>query len=236
MFVLKYLVFLLISLNNINSCNGFNLFLNRRELLTSALTSYSTPYLRNSLIKLDNEKEDSTSIGRIDNEIYLTGGLTENTCLELTQLLIGYKKNILKDENNSFDKLNLYIQSPGGSLLPTLALIDEIQNYELPVETYIRGYAASAATLLSVVGKKRYMYKNSIMMIHGVKLSGVELNSLLDVRDVNENVNLFMDIIKNIYLENSNMTEEQLEKYFIRDKWMSAKEALNYGLIDEIIY
>ena len=70
----------------------------------------------------------------------------------------------------------------------------------------------------------------------GLKLSGVELNSLLDVRDVNENVNLFMDIIKNIYLENSNMTEEQLEKYFIRDKWMSAKEALNYGLIDEIIY
>tara|TARA_B100001175_G_scaffold221406_1_gene188460 strand:+ start:3515 stop:4231 length:717 start_codon:yes stop_codon:yes gene_type:complete len=238
MFVLKYLVFLLISLNNINSCDGFNILFNRRELLTSAFSSYSTPYLRNSLMSLDerDKKEDSTSIGRIDNEIYLTGGLTENTCLELTQLLIGFKKNILRDENNRFDKLNLYIQSPGGSLLPTLALIDEIRNYELPVETYIRGYAASAATLLSVVGKKRYMYKNSIMMIHGVKLSGVELNSILDVRDVNENVNLFMDIIKNIYLENSNMTEEQLEKYFIRDKWMTAKEALNYGLIDEIIY
>ena len=74
------------------------------------------------------------------------------------------------------------------------------------------------------------------MMIHGVKLSGTEMNTLLDVRDLNDNVNLFMNIIKNIYLENSNMTEEQLEKYFIRDKWMSSKEALNYGLVDEIIY
>jgi ATP-dependent Clp endopeptidase proteolytic subunit ClpP len=235
MFLFKYLVFLLISLNNINSCNGFNLFLNRRVLLTSVLSAYSSPYLRNSLIKLDNDEEENTSLGRIDNNMYLTGGLTESTCLELSQVLIGYR-NILGDKDFNYDKLNLYIQSPGGSLLPTLALIDEIKNFELPIETYIRGYAASAATLLSVVGKKRYMYNNSIMMIHGVKLSGTEMNTLLEVRDLNDNVNLFMDIIKNIYLENSNMTEEQLEKYFIRDKWMSSKEALNYGLIDEIIY
>ena len=127
MFLFKYLVFLLISLNNINSCNGFNLFLNRRELLTSALSAYSSPYLRNSLIKLDNDEEENTSLGRIDNNMYLTGGLTESTCLELSQVLIGYR-NILGDKDFNYDKLNLYIQSPGGSLLPTLALIDEIKN------------------------------------------------------------------------------------------------------------
>ena len=154
MFLFKYLVFLLIILNNINSCDGFNLFLNRRQLIKSALTVYSNPYLRNNAIELDYD-EENTSLGRVDNNMYLTGGLTESTCLELSQVLIGYR-NILKNEDFNYDKLNLYIQSPGGSLLPTLALIDEIKNFELPIETYIRGYKI-AATLLSVVGKKIYV-------------------------------------------------------------------------------
>jgi ATP-dependent Clp protease protease subunit len=85
------------------------------------------------------------------------------------------------------------------------------------------------------MGSKRYMYNHSLMMIHGVKLNGYESHTLNDVKDLNDNVNLFMETIKNIYMENSNITEEQLEKFFLKDKWISASEALSYGLIDEII-
>ena len=230
--VLNHIIFVVLSLNHINTCVGFNMAFNRRSLLRSGLLASSSLNLSNN-IKLEEEEEEG-KIGRTKNSIYLTGALTEDTCWSLTQSLLGYKSQLLHNDNR-FNNINLYIQSPGGSLLPTLAVVDEIRTLEIPVHTYIRGYAASAATLLSVMGTKRYMYNHSLMMIHGVKLNGYETNSLTDVKDLNDNVNLFMETIKNIYLENSNITEEQLEKFFLRDKWISANEALSYGLIDEII-
>ena len=233
MFFLKYVICVLLSLNHINTCVGFNMAFNRRTILKSGLLASSSLNLSNN-IKLGQEEEYEGKIGRTENSIYLTGSLTDESCWGLTESLLGYKSQLL-DNDNRFNNINLYIQSPGGSLLPTLAVVDEIRTLEIPVHTYIRGYAASAATLLSVMGEKRYMYNHSLMMIHGVKLNGHETKSLTDVKDLNDNVNLFMETIKNIYLENSNMTEEQLEKFFLRDKWISASEALSYGLIDEII-
>jgi ATP-dependent Clp protease, protease subunit len=232
MFFLKHIVCVVLSLNHINTCVGFNMAFNRRTILRSGLLASSSVNLSND-IKLE-EEESEGKIGRTKNSIYLTGALTEQTCWGLTESLLGYKSQLLHNDNR-FNNINLYIQSPGGALLPTLAVVDEIRTLEIPVHTYIRGYAASAATLLSVMGTKRYMYNHSLMMIHGVKLNGYETNSLMDVKDLNDNVNLFMETIKNIYLENSNITEEQLEKFFLRDKWISANEALSYGLIDEII-
>jgi ATP-dependent Clp protease protease subunit len=211
---------------------GFNMAFNRRTILRTSLLASSSINLSNN-IKFE-EQESEGKIGRTKNSIYLTGALTEQTCWALTESLLGYKSQLLHNDNR-FNNINLYIQSPGGSLLPTLAIVDEIRTLEIPVHTYIRGYAASAATLLSVMGAKRYMYNHSLMMIHGVKLNGYQANSLMDVKDLNDNVNLFMETIKNIYLENSNISEEQLEKFFFRDKWISANEALSYGLIDEII-
>lgn len=232
MFFLKHILCVLLSLNHINTCVGFNMAFNRRTILRSGLLASSSLNLSND-IKLE-EEESEGKIGRTKNSIYLTGALTEQTCWGLTESLLGYKSQLLHNDNR-FNNINLYIQSPGGALLPTLAVVDEIRTLEIPVHTYIRGYAASAATLLSVMGTKRYMYNHSLMMIHGVKLNGYEANSLTDVKDLNDNVNLFMETIINIYLENSNITEEQLEKFFLRDKWISANEALSYGLIDEII-
>ena len=229
MFLFKYIIFLLLFLNNIKINDGFNININRRNLFKKTLLMSSNINFQNN----QEEEEEEATIGRIDNDIYLTGSLNDNSCLKLTQTLIGYKKYI-KNKEIDIDKINLYIQSPGGSLFSTLGLIDEIKNYDIPINTYIKGYAASAATLLSVVGKERYMYNHSLLMIHGVKLTG-SVNTLTDVRDLNDNVELYMDIIKNIYLENSNMTEEELEYYFIRDKWMTSKQALHYGLIDKIL-
>ena len=62
--------------------------------------------------------------------------------------------------------INLHIQSSGGSLMNTYYIVDLIQSLETPVNTFIDGFAASAATLISVAGDKRYMTKNSLMLIH----------------------------------------------------------------------
>ena len=219
---------------------------NRRTLLKTSLLASNSLCLSNT-INLNNEEHESesenenenvsdneTNLARSKDSIYLTGPITEESCWGVTQALINYQKQLLHHDN-IYNNINLYIQSPGGSLLPTLALVDEIKLLNIPVHTYIRGYAASAATLLSVVGSKRYMYNHSLMMIHGVRMYGQSAETLSDIKDMNSNVNLFIQTMKNIYLENSNITEEKLEEFFYRDKWISANEALSYGLIDEII-
>tara|TARA_X000000368_G_scaffold365490_1_gene311745 strand:- start:8953 stop:9663 length:711 start_codon:yes stop_codon:yes gene_type:complete len=236
MFFLKNVMCIILALNHINTSVGFNMAFNRRALLKSSLLASNSLSLSNesNSFSLSNESNNEINLARSKDGIYLTGPITEESCWGVTQALINYQSQLLHHDN-IYNNINLYIQSPGGSLLPTLALVDEIKLLDIPVHTYIRGYAASAATLLSVVGSKRYMYNHSLMMIHGVKMYGQSSETLSDIKDMNSNVNLFIQIMKNIYLENSNITEEKLEEFFYRDKWISANEALSYGLIDEII-
>ena len=224
---------LILFIFNLNSVYSFNLCLNRRAFLTKslALSNY-----RNTNILLNESDKNIMKKNEISgmNNIYFTGSLNEETCFKLTDALI-YHKNLALTEQYYPNHINLYIQSPGGSLLPTLALVDEIKNFEVPIHTYVRGYAASAATLLSVVGKERYIYKNSLMMIHGVKLNDQTVSNVLDVKDLNYNVDLFMSLIKNIYLENSNMDKKTLEAMFDHDIWIDSKNALEFGLVDKIL-
>ena len=242
-----YIIALLSSFNKIEC---FNL-INRRTFLSNTLASSGLINIQananNSNKKLvlldeDDNQEYYSSLkilqkntnNRVNNNIYFTGGLNDETCFKLTEALLHHKNLALTDDKYP-PYINLYIQSPGGSLLPTLAVVDEIKNLRVPVYTYIRGYAASAATLLSVAGSQRFMYKNSLAMIHGLKLNEQESSTLLDVKDLNANVDTFMNIIKNIYLENTKMDEETLENFFYHDLWMNSTQALDYGLIDEII-
>tara|TARA_B100000902_G_C27316139_1_gene921437 strand:+ start:3289 stop:4107 length:819 start_codon:yes stop_codon:yes gene_type:complete len=169
-----------------------------------------------------------------NNNIYFTGGLNEETCFKLTESLISHKNNALTNQDYP-NHINLYIQSPGGSLLPTLAVVDEIKNLGVPVHTYIRGYVASAATLLSVMGSRRFIYEHSIMMVHGLKIYDSSISSLLAVKDLNTNVDVFMGLVKKIYMENTNIDEDALENLFYHDIWMNSSLALDYGLVDEII-
>lgn len=188
----------------------------------------------------ENTENDKKSIKiprekRQKSDIYFTGPLTEESCFKLTETLLHYNHQLMTNTDLG-NHINLYIQSPGGSLLPTLAVVDEIINLDIPVYTYIRGYAASAATLLSVVGKQRYIFNHSLFMIHGVKFGDENLiSSYPELKDFNENAELFIKTIKNIYLDNSNIDEKTLNEMFFHDKWMDSHQALKYGLVDEIL-
>ena len=76
--------------------------------------------------------------------------------------LIGCRININMPNNDS--NIEFHIQTNGGAILPTLPIVDLIKTSPIPINTYIEGYCASAGTLLSVVGNKRYMRKNSLLI------------------------------------------------------------------------
>ena len=129
--------------------------------------------------------------------------------------------------------IHLHIQSNGGSLFHTLYIVDLIKNLNTPVYTYVDGFAASAATLISVVGKKRFITKNSLMLVH--QLSGSDSGKFDELEDQMTNMKVLMYAIKMIYLNNTNINPLQLNNLLKKDLWLNAEICLLYGLVDEII-
>ena len=157
------------------------------------------------------------------------------TTLSFLLGLFSITSNLITMQNEAnFDHINLHMQSPGGSLLPSLGLVDLIRTSDIPINTYVDGYCASAGTLLSVVGKKRYMTKHSVFLIHSLKIEP----GLLDYKSMEDsyiNANTIMTEIKDIYKENTNIPDDKLEYFLDHDLWINSNECLKYSIVDEII-
>lgn len=239
---------------NVVSCLNLNSLsqISRKELLNSfsQLTLLKPLLIKNDINKINNyenvleetiknedlqEKEDIL-INTVDYDIYFYSPITKYSCFELeTNLLIlDNKSQMLKNKYNiDTGPINLHIQSNGGSLFHSIYIVDLIQNLETPVYTYIDGFAASAATLISVSGKKRYMSKNSLMLIH--QLSGGVNGKFFEIKDESENLDGLMNFIIKTYLENSKMEEDNLREILKRDIWLNASYCLKNGLVDGIL-
>jgi len=191
------------------------------------------------VIKLDNNNVNSYSpnIRVFNNNIFFYGPITDQTCRELNDILITLDNNSKTFSTNfaiSPPPINLHIQSEGGSLMNSFYIMDLIKNMETPVNTFVDGYVASAGSLLSVMGKKRYMTKNSFIMIHQLSSSLGE-GKFNDLDDNMDNLNKFMDTIRNIYLSQTKIPENKLNTILEHDLWMNSQECLEYGLVDEVI-
>ena len=213
------LSFLPYSINNINkekSTNKYNI-----------LDYYSDE---------DSNQKDEVLINSFYNNIYFYSPITKVSCFELEKKIIELNnQNILFKNKYDIDNgpINLHIQSNGGSLFHSLYIIDLIQNIETPVYTYVDGFAASAATLISVVGKKRFITKNSLMLIH--QLSSGSSGKYDELQDENQNLESFMSFIIKTYLENTKMEESELKEILRRDIWLNSSYCLQKGLVDEIL-
>jgi ATP-dependent Clp protease protease subunit len=170
-----------------------------------------------------------TLITKTDKEIYFYGPLTDESCFRLHYTLEELIK-INKDKNNEID---LYLQTGGGSVLPTFPVVDLIKSSEIPINTIIKGYCASAGTLISVAGSKRYMTNNSLLLIHSLRqeTGGGTFNN---IKDTFENSDVIMKLIKNIYLENTEIPEEKLNYFFDHDLWLTCDECLKLKIVDGI--
>ena len=161
--------------------------------------------------------------------------VTIESCMALTTYLkqLDVKSKQLEIQYGQTFPINLHIQSGGGMLMPTFYVCDVIQNLDTPVHVYIDGFVASAASLIAVSGKKRFMTKHSFMLIH--QLQSQSSGRLNEMKDEITNLDFFMKNAKDIYYRNSNITREVLEKLLLDELWIDAKQCLHYRLIDEII-
>ena len=179
--------------------------------------------------KLDSDSETKTIIHTEDNNLYFQGEITPESCFYLQQKLI----NLQKTENqNKF--INFFIQSVGGSLLPTFSVIDTMKLSKIPIYTFVNGYVASAGSLLSVSGHKRFITKNSMMLVHSLRTSIGEVN-FQQLEDHYYNSASMMNIVKNIYKEKSIIEDDKLDFLLSHDYWLNSTECLKYKLVDYII-
>jgi ATP-dependent Clp protease protease subunit len=131
--------------------------------------------------------------------------------------------------------IHLYINSPGGSVTAGMAIYDTMQFLSCPVSTYCMGLAASMGSMLLTAGAKgkRFALPNAEIMIH--QPSGGFGGTASDIAITVENIKKTKARLNKLYLKHTGKSLDQLEKDMERDKWLSAGEALEYGLIDGIL-
>ena len=131
--------------------------------------------------------------------------------------------------------INLYIQSPGGVVSAGLAIYDTMQFVKCPVSTLCMGLAASMGAVLLTAGAtgKRYCLPNAKVMIHQV-LGGAS-GQATDVEIATREMLKTRDQLNTILAKHTGRPMDQIVKDTDRNHWMTAEEAKNYGLVDEII-
>jgi ATP-dependent Clp protease protease subunit len=131
--------------------------------------------------------------------------------------------------------IKLYINSPGGSVTAGLAIYDTMQYIKPDVSTICVGMAASMGAVLLTAGAKgkRFVLPNSEVMIHQV-LGGVQ-GQATDIKIHAERILQMKDSLNKIIAKHTGQTLKKVEEDTERDKFMTAQDALKYGLVDKVI-
>lgn len=129
------------------------------------------------------------------------------------------------------------INSPGGSVDSGFAIWDQIKMLSSPVITLVTGLAASMGSLLSLVsGKgKRLATPNARIMIHQPLIGGVIRGQATDLEIQAKEMLKTRAQIVGIYVDATGKDQKAIEKAIDRDNWMSAEEAVEFGLLDKIV-
>lgn len=133
--------------------------------------------------------------------------------------------------------IKIYINSPGGSVTAGLAIYDTMQVIKPDVSTICIGIAASMGAVLLAAGKKgkRFSLPNSEMLIHQVMGGGEGLAPAIEIEITAKHIIKIKDRLNVILAKHTGQSLSRIEKDTDRDYWLTATEAKEYGLVDEII-
>jgi len=141
-------------------------------------------------------------------------------------------------ESEDPDKeISFYINSPGGSITDGMAIFDTINYLKCPVSTMCVGMAASMGAFLLAAGTKgkRYATPNAEIMIHQPLISGGLSGQTTEIKIHADHMVKTREKLNRILSERTGKPIEQIEKDTERDNFMTAQQALEYGIIDEIL-
>ena len=182
------------------------------------------------------EKSRPSFVEVVENRIYFYSRIETEKILQLNRNILSMGINLQREasiQNREPANIYLHIQSYGGSIFAGMAGMDEIIKCVVPVHTMIDGCCASAATFLSVCGKKRFINRHAYMLIH--QLSSFMWGKYEEFKDEIQNLDKIMVMIKQVYKEYTEIPMSKLDEILKHDLWFDADQCKEYGLVDEII-
>jgi len=163
--------------------------------------------------------------------VHLWGVVDDKSAREIVTKLL------LLDADKPGEEIKFYINSPGGMVTSGMVMYDTMRMIQSPVSTICMGLAASMGSILLSGGAKdkRFIYPHGEVMIHQPSLGGHIQGVSADLEIQAIQTQKVKEIGAKILAENCGKTKEQIMKDFDRDYWMDAKEAIDYGIVDEIV-
>lgn len=146
-------------------------------------------------------------------------------------------KLLLLDADKPGEEIKFYINSPGGVVTSGMVIYDTMKMIKSPVSTICMGLAASMGSILLSGGVKgrRFIYPHGEVMIHQPSLGGYIQGVSVDLEIQAKQTQRVKQIGARILADNTGKTVAQIMKDFDRDYWMDAKEALDYGIVDQLV-
>ena len=183
---------------------------------------------------LNNDEPSNTSnitIYSFSNHIYFNDDINNNTSFKLNNAL-RLMESKLKSLNIDNIPIYLHLTTNGGLIHAAFSIIDCMNSISLPIYTVIEGYVASAGTLISVSGEKRYISKNAYVLIHELR-SGF-WGKMSEMEEEMMNIKKIQEHLINIYLNKTSLKKKKLNRILKKDIEWNAEEAIEFGIVDEI--
>ena len=174
-------------------------------------------------------------IEREHNHLYFYTDVNQESCLALNKKIIEVSKELLKysiDYDCPPPAIYLHINSNGGCLFSAFSTVDTIKASKVPVISIVEGCAASAATVISMVCKRRYLTPNSYMLIH--QLSSGMYGKYEEIKDDFLNDTKMMDRLYALYEQHTTIPPKKIKSVLARDIWWDANECVANGLVDDV--
>ena len=163
--------------------------------------------------------------------VYLWGVVDDKSAREITTKLL------LLEADKPGEEIKFFINSPGGVVTSGMVIYDTMKMISSPVSTICMGLAASMGSILLSGGEKgkRFIYPHGEVMIHQPSLGGYIRGVSSDLEIQAKQTQRVKHIGAKILAENCGKTFEEVMRDFDRDYWMNAEEAIQYGIVDNII-
>ena len=192
------------------------------------MNSYMVPYVVEQTGKGE-RTYDIYSRLLLDRIVFISGEVNDEMANAVCAQLLFLQSQDPKKQ------INVYVNSPGGSVTAGLAIYDTMQFISCPVATYCIGQAASMGAVLLTAGAKgkRYALPNARIMIHQ-PWGGAE-GKASDIEITAKEILRLKDILNGILASHSGKKFEDVVKDTDRDFFMSAEEAVKYGLVDKVV-
>ena len=168
------------------------------------------------------------------NHIYFNNNITQTTAFELNKELRNVEtklKTIAVTLSSDIKPIYLHLTTDGGEIYAAKSIIDCIKSITIPGYTVIDGFVASAGTLISLAGEKRFICKNAYMLIHELR-SGF-WGKMTSIDEEYSNLKKLMIHITQIYIENTKISKKEIENILKKDISWNAEECISKGLVSE---